>query len=132
MTTRPAIVVGGYLNGLGLVRALWGLNQRIIVITTMSYDMAHHSKYVCEHHHISRLDQQPERLVELLKNHAEQWVGAVIIPTNDEAIASLSMYRDVLEKWYKLVLPPTDSIPYLLNKKRMLNDAENLGITIKK
>jgi len=65
--SSPAIVVGGFVNGLGLVRSLSALNRRVIVVTTQPYDMAHHSRYASEHHHVPNLGVQPELLAELLK-----------------------------------------------------------------
>lgn len=123
-----AIIIGGYVNGLGLVRALAAMNRKVIVITTKPYDIAHRSKYVSGFYHVSRLDLQPELLSELLKRHAKDWLGAVVIPTNDEAITSLSLYHETLEPWYRLIVPPLDSVPYLLDKTKMLQAARNVGI----
>ena len=118
------------MNGLGLVRALSALNLRVIVITTQPYDMAHHSEYVSEHHHVPRLGVEPELLAELLKHHAKDWSGAVVFPTNDEAIACLSLYHDELVPWFRLVMPPLDSVPYVLEKDRMLQAAGSVGMSL--
>lgn len=123
-----AIIIGGYVNGLGLVRALAAMNRKIIVITTKPYDIAHRSKYVNGHYHVSKLDLHPEVLSELLKQHAKDWFGAVVFPTNDEAITSLSLYHEALSPWFRLAVPPLDSIPYILDKISMLRAARNVGI----
>ena len=60
--TDLAIIVGGFVNGLGLVRALSAQNRKIIVITTTPHDIAHHSKYVSGFYHLSNLELLPEVL----------------------------------------------------------------------
>lgn len=129
-TPQPklAIIVGGFVNGLGLVRSLSSLNIRMVVITTEPYDIAQYSKHVHEHHHLSDLDKQTERLAEMLEYRAKDWTGAMILPTNDPAIAGLSLYYERLSKWYRIVVPPTESVPYVLDKRLMLRAAAEVGI----
>ncbi len=125
-----AIIIGGYVNCLGLVRSLASLNQKIIVVTTQPYDIAHRSKYVGAHYHISRLDLFPERLSGLLLQHAKEWKGAVVIPTNDEAISSLGLFHDTLDPWFQPAIPPLESIPYVLDKSKMLQAARIVGMQL--
>jgi glycerol-3-phosphate dehydrogenase len=42
-----AIVIGGYINGLGLVRALAARKVATAVITTQPYDIAQRSRWSC-------------------------------------------------------------------------------------
>jgi predicted ATP-grasp superfamily ATP-dependent carboligase len=123
-----AVVVGGFVNGLGLVRALSPLNTRIVIITTETYDIAQYSKYIHEHYHLSDLEGHPKRLVELLEEHAKDWIGAIVFPTTDSAIASLYSHYECLSKWYRIVVPPLDSVPYVLDKSLMLKAATEVGI----
>jgi D-aspartate ligase len=127
-----AIVVGGFVSGLELVRSLAKLKCRVIVITTHSYDMAQHSRYVSEHHHLDDLDQHPESLAFLLERHAGKWNGALVLPTGDAAIASLALYHERLAPWFRLAIPPLDSVPYLLDRTRMLKAAADVGIPMPK
>jgi D-aspartate ligase len=128
--TEPdlAIIVGGFVNGLGLARALSTQNRKIIVITTTPHDIAHHSKYVSGSYHLSDLELFPEILPNLLIEHANDWLGAVVFPTNDEAITSLSLFRERLGSYYRLAIPPPDAVPYILNKTKMLQAAKKVGI----
>ncbi len=123
-----SVIIGGFVNCLGLVRSLATLNRKIIVISTHPYDIAHRSKYVSAYYQISRLDLYPERLSGLLLRHAVDWAGAVVIPTNDEAINSLGLYNEELAPWFRLAVPPLDSIPYILDKTKMLQAARIVGI----
>ena len=123
-----AVIIGGYVNCLGLVRSLASLDRKIIVITTQPYDIAHRSKYVSAYYHISSLDLFPERLLGLLLQHAEDWQGAVVIPTNDEAISCLGLFHETLAPWFRLAIPPLESIPFILDKIKMLRAARIVGI----
>ena len=123
-----AIIIGGYVNGLGLVRSLAAQKRKIIIITTQPYDIAHHSKYVHSHLHVPGLDLHPERLSEVLLRHAGEWQGALVIPTNDEAIASLALSHETLAPWFRLAIPPLEAVPYILDKTKMLEAAVNIGM----
>lgn len=122
------IVIGGFVNGLGLVRSLAALGCRIIVITTQAYDMAQHSSHVSEHHHLHDLDHHPEGLAALLERHAQIWKGALVLPTSDAAIAGLDACRGRLRAAFRLAIPPSDCVPYLLDRTRMLEAASAVGI----
>ena len=118
---RGAIVVGGHLNGLGLVRALAARKIPVAVITTAPYDIAHRSRLVVEHEAVSGLDEHPERLVALLDRRAAGWAGWAVLPANDEALAALSAHHDHLASTYRVVAPPAETASYLLDKARMLD-----------
>ncbi len=125
-----AIVVGGFINGLGLVRSLAEMGCRIMVITTNAFDLAQHSRYVSEHHHLDALDERPESLASLLEQRAGEWAGALVLPTNDDALASLNQYRERLSQWYRLCIPPLESVPYLIDRTKMLQAAAAIGILL--
>lgn len=127
-SSNLAIIIGGYVNCLGLVRSLGSHNRKIIVITTQAYDIAQHSKYVSSHFHIPDLDLDPELLTELLLRHAGEWQGALVIPTNDEAITSLALSHESLAPWYRMAIPPLEAVPYILDKTKMLQAAEKIGM----
>ena len=131
-SSEIAIVVGGFVNGLGLVRSLGEQNLQVVVIATQDYDIAQYSRHVTEYHHVKELETCPEKLVSLLRDNCEKWKGAVVFPSNDEAIAALDKFRDQLEPCYKLGIPPPDSVPYILNKTKMLQAAAKVGIQLPK
>jgi len=127
-----AVVIGGFVNALGLVRALGAMNRRIVVISNRSYDIANYSRYVHEYRRIDDLERCPERLLSLLEENAPQWHGGMVFPTNDEAIAALHAYREKLSSRYRLNIPPPEATPYILEKIPMLNAAEETGIPLPK
>lgn len=128
--SNQAIVIGGFVNGLGLVRALFALGRRVIVITTQPFDMAQHSVCVSEHHHVPDSDLQPERLADFLQQHVQEWRGAAVFPTNDETVACLSLFHEELAPWFRLIIPPPESVPYILEKTRMAEAARSVGMVL--
>jgi D-aspartate ligase len=125
-----AIVVGGFVNGLGLARALFALGRRVIVITTQPFDMAQYSVCVSEHYHVADSDGQPDRLAGFLRQHAKEWSGAAVFPTNDETLTCMSLFHEELAPWFRLIIPPLESMPYILEKTRMAEAARNVGMVL--
>lgn len=130
MRSGGAIVVGGYVNGLGLVRALAARGIPVAVITTKGYDIAQRSRWVSAHHAILDLDDQPDRLLVLLEQQASAWSGWAVFPTNDGAVAALAQHWDRLSRTYRLVAPSPEIAPDLLDKARMLDVARAVGVDV--
>jgi len=120
--------VGGYVNGLGLVRALAACNVPVAVITTKPYDIAHRSRWVAAHDAVREIDEQPERLVELLEYRAREWAGSAVFPTNDGALAALAQYHERLSSTYRLIAPPHEVARYFLDKELMAGVARAVGV----
>jgi len=125
-----AVVVGGYVNGLGLVRTLSELGYQVVVITTRTFDIAHYSCLVKEYRAIADLANEPGHLAELLIANSHRWGGALVFPSNDEAITALDTFREDLDSFYTLVIPDPESVPFILDKRQMLNAAGKTGITL--
>jgi predicted ATP-grasp superfamily ATP-dependent carboligase len=125
-----AIVIGGYVNGLGLVRALAARNVPTAVITTKPYDIAQRSRWICASEAVQELEEQPERLVELLERRARDWSGWALFPTNDGALAALAQHHDRLSSKYRVVAPPREVARHLLDKHEMLDAARAVGMEL--
>jgi predicted ATP-grasp superfamily ATP-dependent carboligase len=122
-----AVVVGGYINALGLVRALGARGIPVAVIVTKPFDIAHRSRWARSHDLIEGLADSPERLVDLLRRRSGDWPHWLVIPTNDEALRALAQYRDRLSA-YRLACPEWDVARYFLDKARMLAVTQAIGI----
>jgi D-aspartate ligase len=125
-----AVVVGGYVNGLGLVRALAAREVRTAVVTTKPYDIAHRSRWVSAHDGVLDLEERPESLVELLERRALDWSGWALFPANDEALAALAQHRDRLASTYRVVAPPWEVASSFLDKGRMMDVARAAGVDV--
>lgn len=125
-----AVVVGGYVNALALVRSLAARGIEVAVVRTRPFDLAQHSRHVSGHDVVARLEQEPERLVELLERRAHDWTGRAVFPTSDEAMAALATHHERLSSHYRLVVPRRDVVGVLLNKQRMLDAAVAIGADV--
>ena len=128
MRSPGAVVIGGYVNGLGLVRALAARNVLTVVVRTKPYDLAHRSRWVSAHDSAAGLEERPELLVELLERRARDWPGWAVFPTNDEALAALAQHHDRLSARYRLVAPPWEVARSFLDKELMLEAARAVGV----
>jgi predicted ATP-grasp superfamily ATP-dependent carboligase len=121
-------VIGGYVNALGVVRALASRGVRTAVITTKPYDIAHRSKWASVHRAVGALHERSDELIEVLERHAAEWNGWVLLPTNDEALAALEKHGERLASTYRIAAPPADAIGYLLDKRLMMEAAQEVGV----
>lgn len=125
-----AIIVGGYVNGLGIVRALAARNVRTAVITTKPYDIAHRSRYATTHGAAPDVEETPEQLVELLERLAPEWRGSAVFPTNDGALAALAEHHERLSSTYRVIAPSREIAREFLDKQRMLAVARAIGLDV--
>ena len=130
--SRPpgAVVIGGYINGLGLIRSLAARHIPVAVVTTQSYDIAQHSRDVCARAEAYGLEDCPQALVDLLEQRAEAWAGWALFPTNDGALTALARHRDQLSSRYRVVAPSWDVARHFLDKDLMRSAAQAVGIAV--
>jgi len=125
-----AVVIGGHVNGLGLVRALAARRVPTAVVTTKPYDFAHRSRWSSSHERLLEIEEQPEGLLEVLERRGSEWSGWALIPTNDGALAALARLHDRLSSRYRVVAPPWEVAGILLDKQRMLEAAQAVGLAL--
>lgn len=111
-----------------MVRSLAARGLPIAVVSTEPYDIAQHSRHVCEHAEAHGVADAPEQLVELLLARAGDWAGRMLLPTTDAALAAVSAGYDRLAPHYRIVGPPPEAVAILLDKQRMLAAAEAVGL----
>ncbi len=125
---RGAIVVGGYVSGVGVVRELARAGVPVDVVLTLPQDIAHYSNFAREHHWLLELPERPESLIELLEARARAWRGWTIVPTNDHAVAALAHHRDWLERNYAVTVPPWEVTRRIIDKQQTHRAARAVGV----
>lgn len=125
-----AVVIGGYVNGLGLVRSLAARGIPTAVVVTQPFDLAHRSRWAREHAAVPDLEERSDGLMELLERRARDWAGWALLPTNDAALAALSEHHERLSSTYRVVSPPTEVARHLLDKRPMLDLARAAGVDL--
>lgn len=122
-----AVVVGGYVNALNVVRSLAPMGVRIAVVTTERFDIAHRSRWCDERIDLTGEPHFEETLHELLARNRERWSGRVVFPTTDSAMLALANLRDELPA-YRMVAPPPGVARLLLEKDKTEENARAVGI----
>src|SRR5262245_37207141 len=111
----PAVVVGASgACGLGLVRGLTGADVPVILLDTDRAAPAMQSRFASKRV-ISTLSG-PLLVKELLGLSAAIGNPAVLFLTSDEAVLTVSEFRDALEGSYRFRLPGHDSLVSLMSK----------------
>lgn len=113
------VVLGGYVNALGVVRSLAARGWTVAVITSQPFDIAHHSRHVVAHISAPWLDREPDRLLELLLKQRHRWQGWVLLPTHDGALGGLSRHRPTLSRYFRVAAPSWDVAHRVLDKQLM-------------
>jgi len=130
MKPGGVIVIGGYINGLGIVRSFAARKIRTAVILTKSYDLAQYSRHVAASESALDLVERPETLMEALGRRSSLWKGWALFPSNDEALAAIVECREQLEAQYPILTAPNENLRYFLDKDRMLQAAGDVGIPV--
>jgi D-aspartate ligase len=130
LRTPGAIVVGGHVNGLGLVRALAARRIPTAVIATKPYDIAQHSRWCVEHAKSAEIEERPEQLIELLEQRARDWAGWALFPANDGALAALARHHERLSATYRVIASSWEITRCFLDKTLMLEAARAVGFDL--
>lgn len=130
LNTSGAVIVGGHVNGLGLIRALGARGIRTAVIITKPFDIAQHSRWVSACAPLLDIEEQPESLADLLEQRQREWSGWAVIPANDGALSALAQCRERLAPLYRVIAPPEEIAQCFLDKRRMLEVAARVGTAL--
>jgi D-aspartate ligase len=125
-----AVVVGAHVNGLGIIRSLGRLGVPIAVLSTRSYDVAQHSRWVSERDELFELHEDPGSLAEYLERNRRRWSGWAVFPTNDDSMTALARHHERLARSYRLTVQPWELVGDLIDKDRMHELAERVGLEV--
>jgi D-aspartate ligase len=124
----PAVVVGGGLNALGIVRSLAAAGVPVLVIDTDPQSPAmrsrHGRKLVC-----AKLEGSGfiDRLLEL----ARDWDrAAMLFVTEEKSVIAVSEYRDRLAPRFHIRMPAHDRLMQLMHKQGFQELAESCAAPV--
>ena len=117
---EKVIVVGCYVMGLGVIRALHLRNIPIIAMTYEKSDLAHTSKYVLEKVNIPHPSKEENKFIDFLISNSHKWKDALILDTDDHVAVSISKHKDELAKYYKIVTANWEVLRKFIEKKEIL------------
>ena len=133
MNEPGVVIIGGNVQGLGLLRSFARNNIKTILISNKKLDIVKFSKYLKKYIVFKKI-YEPVELKNFLIRFAEDkklndWI---VLPTEDSVVYTLSIYKSELEQYYKIPTPKWDITKYTYDKKLTYKLVENLGIPIPK
>ncbi|WP_316155517.1 carboxylate--amine ligase [Cupriavidus sp. BIC8F] len=122
------VIVGGDLNGLGLVRSLANQKMPIIAVDTTSSKAALWSRHArrCVIRSFKGQDFV-EDMIALGKRFEKR---PVLFLTDEDAVHTVSENRPELGKWFRFRLPPDTGVKLLSNKSEFHRFAEQNGFPV--
>ncbi|MBE0659089.1 MAG: hypothetical protein IH602_15450 [Bryobacteraceae bacterium] len=127
-----AVVIGGYINGLGLARSLASRGIPVALVTTSPDDIAQHSRYVLRHQPLKDFHDDPVRLIEILEGRAGQWRGWTLIPSSDETVEIVARHGERLSSSYRLMAPTDEVARRIMDKRCGMEAARRAGVATPK
>jgi D-aspartate ligase len=128
VTRVPAVVVGGSLNALGVVRSLSAGRMPIYMLETTRQCAAGWSRH-CTHVPVPTLDGR--ELIDALVDLAGRLAcRPVLILTGDQSVNCVSAHRAAIEPHYRFSLPSAQTVAALADKTLFQELAEREGFAV--
>src|SRR6185437_5627071 len=125
----PVIVLNLYHTGLAIARDFAGTGLRVVGLSAERNCFGNHTRY-CEVRLAPNSQRDPEQLVSYLLSLKEELGGAVIFPTRDADVVMLDEHRDILSKYFRLAVPPSDCLRRVLDKNALAEIAQRVGLSV--
>jgi D-aspartate ligase len=132
-TMKGVVVIGGHIQGLGIVRMLGSKKIPVILMDSSSFNITRFSKYCAKFIKMpGDIFESEKKFCDFLKekNHQYNLQGWVLFPTDDQTVAYLSRNRGELNYYYKIWTPAWDIVECCYNKKLTYMLAKKIGIEI--
>lgn len=125
--TTGIIVIGGHIQGLGILRILGREEIPGIIIDSEKKNLARYSKYCNAFFQVTE-----NNLLDFLrrKSSVKRFAGWVLFPTNDFHVRLLSVNKRELEEHYIVSTDNWDVVRRFYNKKETYKLAQQLKIPI--
>ena len=125
---EKVLVVGAYIMGLGVIRALHLKNIDVVAIHYDKTDIAHLSRYVAEKARIPHPADAEAEFVEFLVRNSDRWRGAMIVATDDHSAVSIAKNKDTLSQYYVVASPDWEAVQTFIEKEKTYQLAQECGV----
>lgn len=126
---NTVIIVGGSLNGLGIIRILGRYGYQCILINTAKNNQGPYSKYCKKsYNYYYNDDPKGEKLIEFLLDNKKLYSNSLIIPDNDNSALILSKNKSKLSKYYKILVANISALKICNDKKLTFETARKIGV----
>jgi D-aspartate ligase len=128
---KGAVVIGGHVQGLGIVRMLGSKKIPVVLMDVTGYNVARFSKYC------SRFIKMPadifeseQKFCDFLKEKSQQYnlQDWLLFPTDDQTVAYISRNKGELSDYYTVWTPAWDVVEQCYNKKLTYSLAKKTGV----
>ena len=124
----PAVVIGGGITGLGVMRNLGRNGIDVYCAVDKKSDIAIYSKYCKGYFICPGVENDLQILNDFLKKFEKRLAGkAVLFPTSDISVLNVSKLIDEFDK-YKVIMPKHEVLETLIVKRRFYESLEKTGI----
>ena len=126
--TRPAVIAGGEINGLGVARSLARAGVPTVLLDTDPGRATMRTRYGRKHR-VASLEGEPF-LAELLRLRAALPADPVLFLTQEKSVATVAAHLDRIAGAYRLSMPSAEIMRMLMDKASFQDAAERLGAPI--
>lgn len=130
LKNKPGVVViEGHVQGLANTRLLGQAGIPVIVIDKDNC-VAKYSKYCKAFYKCP--DYLSEDFIDFLirLDKAFNLTNWLLLPSNDHAVYNISLHKDTLSRYYKIITEDIEIIENIYNKRKLLQIADKAGIPI--
>ena len=124
-TDTGVIVIGGHVQGLGIIRIFGEKGIPVILLDNTSINIGKHSKYCKKFYKYHDLLKKLNELAST--NLYKDWL---IFPTHDEQVEIISKNRDFLQKHFNITTDKWENVKIFYNKKLSYPLAKEVGLDI--
>jgi predicted ATP-grasp superfamily ATP-dependent carboligase len=135
--SNKAIVIGGHTQALGIARSLGRNGISVFLLYDKQLCISRFSRFVSgfirapkgtTSYYLNA--EQRITLVKFLLELPQQFIGAIIFPTNDSVVEVLSKFKDKLSMRYVIYVPKWKILDNINDKLTTIKIAEQEGIPI--
>ena len=122
------VVIGCFVPGLAIIRALADKALHIVAMTYSNNDIAHRSRYVSEVVQVPHPEKEPEQFLECLLSNAPRWEGALVLESADHTAYLLSKHKAELSQHYRIATPDWEIFEKFIEKENTYALAKATGV----
>ncbi len=126
----PVIVASAGNQGLAVTRGLGERGVSVVVAHWDDDDLAASSRHAAATVRVPQPDAGDGAFVESLLALADDYPGAVLIPTTDGAVKDMAMSKATLERHFLVDCPAWDVAELFIDKRHTYDIAADLGIAL--
>jgi len=125
----PVIILNLFYSGLGIARDLAGKGVRVLGLSSHRGTYGNSTRF-CKVRFCPNSQEQPEEFVNFLLQAADQLQGAIVFPTRDADVVALDRFREALQPFYRLAIPPAKVLHQVADKYALVQAAAAAGIPV--